>query len=265
MSHSSPIGIIDSGIGCFTVLRALRQLMPQENWLVLQDQAYAPYGQMSDEQIIRRTTILVSKLQDLGVKAVVLACHSSSALAADFLRERFSIPIIDLLKPTVIGLVNHFQSQKILWLATEASVRANKLPMFLKEYGFLGDVIPVACPGWVEIIEASSWDGEDFRQRVQDRLNLGQIQADTTAFHVLLGCTHYPWARSVIQSCMDPRHVCIDPADWVAPFVLDLLRSARSVNTSSDPGYIKVLDKGEVPFEWKRVCELDSSEILSVA
>ncbi|MEC8063349.1 MAG: aspartate/glutamate racemase family protein [Pseudomonadota bacterium] len=261
MSPDAPIGIIDSGIGCFTVLRALRQVLPKENWLVLQDREYAPYGQMTDAQIIRRTSSLVQRLQDLGVKAVILACHSSSSLAHAYLSKHFQIPIIDLLRPTARGLAHNFLDQNILWLATTASIRANKLPVLSQSYGFHGNIVPVACPGWVDAIESDTWRTTAFTRAVHDLVGSSLLQFKNKKAHILLGCTHYPWIKTILSDFLYDQYVCIDPADWVAHASKVLLDNSGLMNSNDRQGMIKILDSARIPVIWRNYCQTEYTEV----
>ena len=250
-----PIGVLDSGVGCLTVLSALTKHMPSEDWLVLQDSEVAAYGQLAEGEIIARTEILVQRLVSAGVKAIVLACHTSSALALGAVSRDCPVPVFGVLAPTAEALAQDFTQDCILWLATSASIRANKLPSSAKLLGFCGQIFPLACPGWVDGVESGSWETPQFRTDMSEHLAAyrGEIRQD---WLVLYGCTHYPWLHPVISTLLPAGVRYLDPAAWVARHVHQGLAEKRLLVEDNKQGEVRCLEGNTLLQRWHRYQEI---------
>ena len=259
---SAPIGLVDSGVGCFTVLPALRRRMPAESWLVLQDREYAPYGQLSDDCILDRSFSVIKRLQANGAKAVLLACHTSSALALDKLGAMFSIPVFGVLEPTALGLSRTASQQRVLWLATTASIRANRLPLLCHEYGFTGELLPLACPGWVDAIEAGSWTKPRFASQINRLIRTHNQGGQAEFTSVLYGCTHYPWLEPILANILGVDVHRINPADWIADYVQANIADLGLQATGADIGRVQVMDSAAIPKTWQQYFQRQDTPAL---
>ncbi len=249
-----PIGVLDSGVGCLTVLSALTKHMPAEDWLVLQDSEVAAYGQLADEEIIARTGVLVQRLISTGVKAVVLACHTSSAMALEAVSRRFPVPIFGVLAPTAKALAQDFSQDRILWLATSASIRANKLPFLAESLGFCGQIFPLACPGWVDGVESGSWDTPQFKAEMSEHLTAYREEVRQDLL-VLYGCTHYPWLHPVVSKLLPVGVRYLDPSVWVARQVHQGLVERRLLSKRGKVGKVSFVEGHTLSQRWRRYQE----------
>lgn len=192
----SPIGVFDSGVGGISTLRELVQILPNEHFLYYGDDAHAPYGVRSTEEVRKLTAACVKELIDAGVKAVVLACNTATAAAAGYLREQYpDLPIIGAepaLKPAVDG--GH---RRIGVMATPTTLKAQKFNDLAKRFGDRAEIIPLPAAGLVELIEQDIRSGEALELLLANRL-VPAIERGVDA--LVLGCTHYPFVREAIAS-----------------------------------------------------------------
>jgi glutamate racemase len=201
MTHSDPIGVFDSGVGGLSVLREMRRELPHEDLLYVADSGYAPYGDKSQEVIAGRALAVTEFLLAEGAKAVVVACNTATAAAAQTLRTRFAVPIIAM-EPAVKPAVARTRSGVVGVLATSQTVASHKFVQLLGRFNAGADVLVQPCPGLVERVEAGDLDGEETRTLLADYLKpLLEQGADT----LVLGCTHYPHLTPLIEALAGPE------------------------------------------------------------
>lgn len=207
-----PIGIYDSGIGGLTVLQALQEKLPHESFVYFADTAHLPYGTKSAAEIIQYSHDIVSWFQnDLGAKLVIAACHTSSALALEHIAPSFSIPLIGTIYPLLPALQG--SSQRVGLIATPASVKSRMHETIFRAYGFTGEFVPIACPEFVPLIEATPTDRHAIRQYAEHYLQAFEThQLDT----LLYGCTHYPFIHTIIQELLPTTTRYLNPARFIA-------------------------------------------------
>ncbi|MEC8383501.1 MAG: glutamate racemase [Pseudomonadota bacterium] len=229
------IGVYDSGVGGYTVLNVLRKRFPNENWVYLQDKDNMPYGNRTQEEIIALGNKCLSTLASHDVKACVVACHTSSAIALPSLAKNYDFPIIGMLKPTVNGLLTQ-PDKPILWLATQASVRANRLHLEMQASGYVSAFRAVSCVGWVEQIEKSC-RGSRVKKMVLNTLLPHWAWIRENRPRIVYGCTHYPWLQPILSELLGDA-LYIDPAVWVADALAEMLTQYRLHTCSSLQGRV---------------------------
>ena len=219
---TAPIGVFDSGYGGLTILKQIRRMMPEYDYLYLGDNARAPYGPRSYEVVYEFTLQAVRHLFDAGCPLVILACNTASAKALRSIQQR-DLPIMDdpsrrvlgVIRPTaeVIGTLT--ESRHVGLLATEGTVRSESYKLEINKL-FPGiSVTGVACPLWVPIIEAGEADspGADYfvKKRIDQLMRLDpQIDA------IILGCTHYPLLMPKIVKYVPQGVRLVPQGDYVA-------------------------------------------------
>ena len=197
MSETGPIGIFDSGYGGLTILHAIRQLLPQYDYLYLGDNARTPYGTRSFDVVYEFTRQAVVKLFDMGCHLVILGCNTASAKALRSIQQK-DLPKLDanrrvlgVIRPTaeVIGSLTHNRHVGIF--ATEGTIKSESYNLEIHKLFPDIEVTGVACPFWVPLVEYNEADspGADYfvKKRIDQLLRLDP-QIDT----IILGCTHYP-------------------------------------------------------------------------
>lgn len=210
MSVKGPIGVFDSGYGGLTVLKEIREQLPQYDYLYLGDNARAPYGSRSFEVIYDYTWQAVQALFDQGCSLVILACNTASAKALRSIQQK-QLPLLDankrvlgVIRPSTEALGEMTHSKHIGILATEGTVKSESYVIELQKFSPEITVTQHACPMWVPLIENNQQTtpgGIYFLQ--QDLLSL--LQQDPKIDTILLGCTHYPLVKETLESLLPPH------------------------------------------------------------
>jgi glutamate racemase len=209
---SRPIGIFDSGVGGISVLKHIRALLPHEHLMYVADSLYAPYGNKTPEEITARCMILADFLMSQNVKALVVACNTATAAAIDELREAFDIPIIGM-EPAVKPAAEASKNGIIGVLATVGTLKSAQFAGLLEAYGRDVKVVTQACVGLVECIERGELDSTETKALIRHyTAPLLAEGADT----IVLGCTHYPFIKHVIQEIVGDKITLIDTGAAVA-------------------------------------------------
>ena len=230
----APIGIFDSGVGGLSVLREIHTQLPDEALIYVADSAHAPYGQRSTDFIEQRADALVSFLIAQNVKAVVVACNTVTGVAIEQLRQRYAVPLIAI-EPAIKPAANLTRSGVIGVLATTQTLASASVHRLIAHHGQGKRFILQPCQGWVECVEHGDLHSDHTHtvvmQYVQPLLELG---VDT----LVLGCTHYPFLRPIIENLTGPSCTLLDPASAVAREVrrqLELQGHLRSARTATNP------------------------------
>jgi glutamate racemase len=199
--NQAPVGIFDSGVGGLSVVRPIIELMPAESIIYVADTAHCPYGQRSSEYLRERAERIVQYLQEQGCKAIVVACNTATVATVAYLRERFSLPIIGI-EPAIRPAAANTKSGVIGVLATAATLGSAHLTALIERHTEYHEVVTSPCPGWVEAVEADALQAPDTMALVQAHVQpLLEAGADT----LVLGCTHFPFLRPLIERVSGPE------------------------------------------------------------
>lgn len=208
------IGVFDSGVGGLTVLRELYHYLPQESILYFGDTARLPYGTKTPEQILHYVRDILNWMQKQGVKMVIMACNTSSALALDLVRSEYPFPILGVILPGAKAAVA--QGKRIGVIATPATTQSNAYRQAIQEINPHSQVWQIACPEFVPLIEANRLHEGYTYYIAQSYLQpLISQNIDT----LIYGCTHYRHLSHVFQKILPPTVTCIDPAESVVKAV----------------------------------------------
>jgi glutamate racemase len=232
----TPIGIFDSGVGGLTILSALKHELPYESYLYFGDTAHCPYGARSDAEVIELSCQISQFLIDQGAKLIVVACNTASQSALNTLRATFSVPFIGVV-PAVKPAARATKKGRIGVAATNQAAKALYLRQLIDEFAEGIQVYAVGCPELVTLVELGELDGPVVEEVVRHALQpLLKEEVDV----IVLGCTHFPALRSVIERITDHRVQVIDSGSAVARrthAVLDaeaLIRHANSVSANGE-------------------------------
>ncbi len=233
--NSLPIGIFDSGVGGLTVLRAVRRRLPRENVIYLGDTARVPYGTKSRATIERYAVEDAGFLARKGVKLIVVACNTASAMSRERLRAEFSEPLLSVLGPGARMAARVTQSGRIGVIATEATIESGAYERAIRESR--GDreveIFSRACPLFVPLVEEGETDTPVARLVAEQYLApLRRERIDT----LVLGCTHYPLLKRVIGETIGAAVALVDSAEATAEETAQLLEQHGLLNQSSDAG-----------------------------
>lgn len=213
MIKRNGIGIFDSGVGGLTVWRHVREQMPDVPLFYVADQANVPYGRRSTEEIMRFSERITRFLIAQGAATVVVACNTATAAAVDHLRQEFSDTAIVGMEPAVKPAAVATQNGKIGVLATAGTFQSQRYSALLGRFARDIVVLENPCPGLVEQIESGALKADETRQLLHQFLTPMLMEGIDT---LILGCTHYPFVRPLIEEFTGPAVQIIDPAPAVA-------------------------------------------------
>ncbi|NCA71603.1 MAG: glutamate racemase [Sphingobacteriia bacterium] len=206
MTPRQPIGVFDSGVGGLSVLREIRRELPHEDLLYVADSAHAPYGEKSPAAIEARAILITELLLARGAKAIVVACNTATGVAARVLRSRYQVPVIAM-EPAVKPALACTRSGVVGVLATRRTLAGRSFAELVARVGQGARIIPQACPGLVERIEAGDLDGPETRALLSSYIEPLLLRGADT---LVLGCTHYPHLAPQIRELAGP---CVQVLD----------------------------------------------------
>jgi glutamate racemase len=250
-----PIGVFDSGVGGLTVLREIVRRLPDESTIYLGDNGRAPYGVRPDDEVRHFSAESLDALAEHDVKAIVVACNTSTAVALPDLRRRYDLPILGVIRPGASAAALATRSRRVGVIATPATVRSHAYFFAIKEENPAVEVYEHATPALVPLVEAGMLSGEAAETTVREALAplLGErdargdfifpLPASARIDTLLLGCTHYPLLRPLIQAAAGERVAIVDSASATASALAELLSvngleaPGTSRGTAADPGF----------------------------
>ena len=224
VKKTAPIGVFDSGVGGLTVAREIMRNLPKEDIVYFGDTARVPYGSKSKDNIIRYSRQIIHFLQTKGVKAIVIACNTASALALDTVKDEFDIPIIGVVEPGARAALAVTENKKIGVIGTEATVRSSMYEKIIKGINPEVSVIGKACPLFVPLVE-EGFKKHQVTDEIIDYYLASLKQSDIDA--LILGCTHYPLLRSKIREYVGDTITLVNPAYETA---MDLKRILQEMD-----------------------------------
>jgi glutamate racemase len=215
-----PIGVFDSGIGGLTVLKELVGALPGEHFIYLGDTARLPYGTKSNEVIIRYSRENSEFLLAKGIKMLVIACNTSSAVALDLIAAETVVPVVGVIEPGARAAAKASRSGKIGVIGTEATIASGAYTRAIQKFRPRAEIYTRACPLLVPLVEEGFLDNEIAEKTVAYYLE--SLKASGIDM-LLLGCTHYPLLRPLFQRVMGPGVKIVDSATATANEVRDRL------------------------------------------
>ena len=232
VANQDPVGVFDSGVGGLSVLHAIREELPHEHFLYVGDAGCAPYGDRSPAFVIERATTITDFLVGSGVKAVVVACNTATAVAVESLRARFTLPIVAI-EPAVKPAASRTRSRVVGVLATTGTLSSPNMEKLLANYGSDVEFVIQPCPGLADQVEKGELESTETRAMVKRYV---RPIIDKGGDIIVLGCTHYPFLRPLIEQVAGPAVDIIDPATPVARELRRRLGSTGLLNQSNGSG-----------------------------
>lgn len=232
MSSEAPIGVFDSGIGGTTVVRELIARLPNEKIIYYGDTARVPYGNKSAETIVTYSRQIAHFLISRGVKAIVIACNTASAIALEVLRRELPVPVIGVVMPGAKAAARSTKNKKIGVIATRATINSCIYEAYLQKTNPDIEVYKQACPLFVPLVE-EGWINDDITTQIIHRYidNLLSKGIDS----LVLGCTHYPLLADRIAEVAGPGVTLVNPAFECAKDFRDVLEDNELLCTSDKP------------------------------
>jgi len=227
--EAGPIGVFDSGYGGLTILRQIRKLMPQYDYLYLGDNARAPYGTRSYDIVYEFTLQAVRYLFAQGCHLVILACNTASAKALRSIQQR-NLPELDpqrrvlgVIRPTVEVVGDVSKTRHVGIMATPGTIRSRTYELEIAKLSPDIQVTGEACPMWVPLVENDEYDSPGADYFVRERIE-SLLRRDPLIDSVILGCTHYPLLLGKIRQFMPAGVHIIEQGNYVAQSLKDYLR-----------------------------------------
>jgi len=235
VTDTRPIGVFDSGVGGLTVLREILRRSPDESTIYFGDNARAPYGTRPDDEVRDFSTESIDVLVERDVKAVVVACNTSTAIALGDLRRRYDLPILGVIRPGATSASLATRNRRVGVIGTPATIRSHAYFEAIKDENPAVEVYEHATPTFVPMVEAGLLAGAEVEASVREALAplLGERDASGEFVFplppsaridtLLLGCTHYPLLRPVIETVAGEGIALVDSASATASALAELL------------------------------------------
>ncbi|MFO8144769.1 MAG: glutamate racemase [Candidatus Syntrophosphaera sp.] len=230
-----PIGIFDSGVGGLTVYKSIREAFPQEDLIYFGDTARVPYGPKSENTIIEYSVQNARFLLQKGIKILVVACNTSSSVALPRLKEITDIPIIGVIDPGAEMAVKLSNNNRIGVIGTQGTVRSQAYKTAIEKIQPHARVFSLACPLFVPLVEEGWLDHSISRDIVSEYLDYFEDKDIDT---LVLGCTHYPLLKNLIQEVVGGKVTLVDSADAITRHLSELIPATANGKPGSDSFYV---------------------------
>jgi glutamate racemase len=233
LDEKLPIGIFDSGVGGLTVFKEIINLLPYEDIVYLGDTARVPYGTRSPQTVVKYSQENTRFLIAQGIKVLVVACNTSSAVSLPALTQEHALPIIGVIEPGARRASEVTENKRIGVIGTEGTVKSRAYEQTIKAFDDRITVVSRACPLFVSLAEEGWVNNEVARLTAQDYLSpLREEGIDT----LVLGCTHYPLLEGIIREVMGQRVSLVNSAKETAKEVQRILTEERLAKTAKEGG-----------------------------
>ena len=235
MPDQRPIGVFDSGVGGLTVLREIVRRLPLESTVYLGDNARAPYGVRPDDEVLAYSTQSLDALVERDVKALVVACNTSTAVGLGAFRRRYDLPVLGVIRPGAAAAALATRNRRVGVIATPATIRSHAYFAAIKDENPAVEVYEHATPALVPLVEAGGLEGSIAESTVAEALAplIGERDADGESIFprppgasidtLLLGCTHYPLLRPILVRLAGETVAIVDSATATASALVELL------------------------------------------
>ncbi len=229
MNRDLPVGVIDSGVGGLSVLKCLRQALPDEQFIYIGDTARTPYGSRSEAEVRAFVEEILCWLDAQQIKMAVIACNTITVLGTTTLQQGHDFPLVGMSKGETLVL-RASENKKIGVMATPFTVSTQAHKKAILAQNPLAQVYAQACPDFVPLIEREILSGPDIQQAVAKYAKpLKDFGADT----VILSCTHYPFIKNIISKELGTEVKVIDPAEETAAIVKQQLKDKGLLRTAA--------------------------------
>ena len=244
-----PIGVFDSGVGGLTVLREIMEMMPYEDVIYFGDTARIPYGSKSEQTVKKFAYQCAKFLYDKGVKTIVIACNTASAVAIDYLKDRFDIPVIGVIEPGARGAVEATKNGRIGVIGTYATIGSSAYQNKIMEKMPEAEIVGIPCPLFVPIVE-EGWEYSEVARLTARQYFTELMEHDVDS--LVLGCTHYPILRHTIGQVLGEKVCLVNPAFETAKELKETLRE----NSMTKNDFVKAVYRyyvSDSPEKFRRI------------
>ena len=250
--NEKPIGIFDSGIGGLTVVREISRQLPHENILYFGDTARVPYGSKSPEVVQTFARQDASFLYDKGVKSIIIACNTASAEAYDILKNELDIPVIGVINPGAKAAAESSKNGMIGVIGTYGTISSGAYTKALHGIDESIKVTAAACPLFVPLVE-EGWETESVTREIAEEYLSPLIEGGIDT--LILGCTHYPILKPVLQEIVGDEIILVDSAEATAAELKQILNEKGLGKSSKDNADNHSFYVSDFPFKFKETAE----------
>lgn len=232
--NKNPIGFFDSGVGGVTVFEQVKKLLPNEDYIYFGDTKNMPYGEKTEAQLLEFADNIFKFFEKQNAKAVVMACNTTSAIVYEKLKDRYNFKVYPIIQ-SVAKQFSELPIKRIGIFATPATINSHCYKKELLKHNKKMEVVEIACPEWVRIVEDGRENTEFGRQAVELKMK------EMLMFNpekIVLGCTHYPYLIDILQK-FAPKKMFINPSEEFAKIIKGDLASKNLLNESQISGYEK--------------------------
>jgi glutamate racemase len=246
---NQPIGVIDSGVGGLTVAKEIMRQLPNEQILYVGDTARCPYGPRSGEEVKKFTWQMTNFLVNKGIKMLVIACNTATAVALEEIQNELSIPVVGVIYPGARTAIKVTKNHQIGVIGTVGTIKSNAYEMALKTINNKSKVTSLACPKFVPLVESGEVDGPLVKKVVAETLAPIKNKGLDT---LILGCTHYPLLEKIIKKTMGNTVSVISSGEETAREVSTILFYNGWLTTNRDEPKHRFYTTGSKPI-FKRI------------
>ncbi|MED3645913.1 glutamate racemase [Halalkalibacterium halodurans] len=226
-----PIGVIDSGLGGLTVAKELIRQLPKEELIYIGDSKRCPYGPRPPHEVRTYTWQMIEYLTKQEIKMLVIACNTAAAVVLDEVKEKLSIPVVGVVQPGAISALKVTKNEHVAVIGTTGTIQSGAYEHTLKKINNRVQVESLACPPFVPLVERGIFSGPEALETCSETLKPLQGKGFDT---LILGCTHYPLLKPVIQEVMGSDIQIISSGDETAREVSGLLYHKQRLRTCNE-------------------------------
>jgi glutamate racemase len=242
MMRDDPVGIFDSGVGGLSVWQEINSLLPDESVIYYADNANCPYGEKTQDEVIRYSTHATQTLVERGCKIIVVACNTATSMAIDSLRTAFDVPFVGIV-PAVKPAATNSKTGVIAILATAGTLKSRKFNETMKQFSGNTEVITVESGELVDIVE-NGLQGTKLSDEILRKYINPLIEKNID--HIVLGCTHFPFLIDDIRTIVGESVILDNPAPAIAKRTKFILESKKLTAPAGNKPQIRFFASGDI-------------------
>ena len=212
--QNKKIAFFDSGVGGLTVFSKMKQILPDEDYIYFGDLKNSPYGEKSAEELVEISKKIFDFFEKQDVKAVVMACNTTSATAYEPLKDKYNFKIYPVIQ-SCAKKIAELNVHKVCVFATEATVKTHAYKKYINKYNKTIEIKEIPCPSWVKIVEENKIEDAESEQEIKKYMDMAS-KFNPDKF--ILGCTHYPFLTKVLAKFTDKEKI-LNPADIFVNYI----------------------------------------------
>lgn len=228
LNNYNPIGFFDSGVGGLSVFAKFKELLPFENTIYFGDLKHMPYGNKTKKELLSYARSILNFFVKNNVKAVVIACNTSSATIYDVIKNEYNFPIFPIIQSSA-KVISSMNIKTLGIFATDATVKSNAYLNEISKYNENINIIQIACPNWVKFVENNQINSISCKTDIKNNLD---CMMKYSPDKIILGCTHYPYLLNNLISILN-YDIFIDPANIFVNFIKAELEKMNLLNINS--------------------------------